>query len=881
MDWHNLSVEEVAKKLQVNIQTGLSANEIKERTLKHGKNQLNTKKKVPLIFRFAEQFKDFMIITLIVAAIISFLVSIMEHKVDFVDPVIILLIITLNAVLGVIQEAKAERSLEALKKLSAPTALVKRDGCIDTVDSVDLVPGDIIFLEAGYSVPADARLIEAVNLKVEESSLTGESLPVDKVARITLPPHTLLGERSNLVMSSSMVTYGHGSAIVIGTGMNTQVGHIANLIMNDDAPTTPLQKKLAHTSKTLGIAALLICVVIFILGIIKQKPIFDMFMTSVSLAVAAIPEGLPAIVTIMLSLGVQRMAKKNAVIRKLPAVETLGGATIICSDKTGTLTQNKMTVTKVCSAEGEEPLISGFAKDLFAMGALCNDSVLQINKEEVTTTGEPTENALVMAAYHQNILKPKLDLSYPRVHEISFDSNRKIMTTVHKMKSDSYRVISKGAPEMLLNKCTHIYENGIIHTLTTNKLKNIYKHNQLLAGQALRVLAVAYRDDHKISSDPENSLIFMGLIGMIDPPREEVKEAVAVCKKAGIKPIMITGDHVLTACAIGKELGILNTTAEAISGEELNKMPADKLQQSIYQYSVFARVTPEHKVRIVKAFQAHNEVVAMTGDGVNDAPALKVADIGCAMGITGTDVAKNAADMIMTDDNFATIVEAVKEGRGIYDNIKKSIHFLLSSNIGEIITIFIAILLGLPTPLVAVQLLWVNLVTDSLPAISLGVEPIASDIMKKKPIAPGKSIFADGLGFKILIEGIMIGALALSAFAIGYFTYDVHNMTTRGIPFVGRTMCFAVLSLSQLFHAYNMRSEHSLKDIGIFTNHKLNLSFLICVFMQVIVISWAPLAKIFKVIPLEPSQWFVVALLSMLPILFVELQKRANRRNEY
>ena len=876
MYWHSMSPQEVATELEVNLETGLKENEAVSRLHKYGPNELIAQKNKSVIAKFFEQFKDFMIITLIAAAGISFLVSLLEGKCDLVDPVIILLIITLNAILGVIQESKAERSLEALKKLSAPSAIVKRDGKTITLESSQLVPGDIIYLEAGYFVPADARLIESVNLKIEESSLTGESTPVDKDACTILKENAILGERHNLVFSSTMVTYGRGTAIVTKTGMNTEVGHIARLIMNDEAPETPLQKKLGETSKILGISALFICIVIFILGLIKNMPVFDMFMTSVSLAVAAIPEGLPAIVTIMLSLGVQRMAKKNSVIRKLPAVETLGSATIICSDKTGTLTQNKMTVTKICSYHGEERPGSVATKDILTMACLCNDSILQINQEEVTTTGEPTENALVMAAYKNNLIKQKLELTYPRVNEIPFDSTRKLMTTVHKMDG-CYRVITKGAPEVVLKLCCNVYNNGSITPLTNTGVKEIVKQNQSLANQALRVIAIAYKEVSSISCHQlECNLTFVGLIGMIDPPRLEVKDAVAECKMAGIKPIMITGDHVTTACAIGKELGILEHRREALTGAELNALSDTALAESIYEYSVFARVSPEHKVRIVKAFQANKEIVAMTGDGVNDAPALKSADIGCAMGITGTDVAKNAADMILTDDNFATIVSAIKEGRGIYDNIKKAIHFLLSSNIGEIITIFVAILLGLPTPLVAVQLLWVNLVTDSLPAISLGVEPVEKDIMKRKPIPPDHGLFSDGLAFKIIFEGIMIGALALSAFYIGYHVYDTLNGSFVSEPTIGRTMCFAVLSLSQLFHAFNMRSEHSLFTIGLFTNKKLSLSFVVCVFLQVIVISFTPLARVFKVTPLTAPQWIIVFLLSMLPILIVELQKKAN-----
>jgi Ca2+-transporting ATPase len=882
MNWHTKSPAEVAKELQVTIEKGLSEKEVLKRQKKYGMNILETKKNKSVVIKFFEQFSDFMIITLIAAAIISFLVSLMNGELNIVDPIIILLIITLNAILGVAQETKAEKSLEALKKMSSPTALVRRDGNIITIDSTELVPGDIIYLETGHLVPADARLIEAINLKVEESSLTGESHPVEKEAENTLHMETLISDRNNLVMASSIVTSGRGVAIVVHTGMDTEVGHIAKMIMQDDAPQTPLQKRLAKTSKSLGIAALIICVIIFIIGIIRDHNIFDMFMTSVSLAVAAIPEGLPAIVTIMLSLGVQRMAKKNAVIRKLPAVETLGSATVICSDKTGTLTQNKMTVTDIRSYKGSEYPDSALGIFTLTLTCLCNNTILQTSKNEVKTTGEPTETAFIHAAYNIGLSKTKLDLLNHRVYEIPFDSSRKLMTTVHQLENRSYRIITKGAPDILLTKCNSIYEDGKISPLTETKKKQILKQNTDMANKALRVIAVSFRDVSTFSKTQpqkqiEGSLIFVSLIGLIDPPRKEVFDAVTTCKMAGIKPVMITGDHVVTACAIAKELGIMGPNDKAITGAELNAMSKEELDRNIYQYSVFARVSPEHKVRIVKAFQSNNDVVAMTGDGVNDAPALKAADIGCAMGIGGTDVAKNAADMILTDDNFATIVSAVKEGRGIYDNIKKAIHFLLSSNIGEIITIFVAIILGLPSPLLAVQLLWVNLVTDSLPAISLGVEPAAKDIMKKKPIPLKKGMFADGLVFKIIFEGMMIGALALSAFVIGLRMFDSKTYLGANNPEIGRTMAFAVLSLSQLFHSFNMRSERSILEIGLFTNMKLFLSFIFCTFLQVIVISYEPLAAIFKVIPLTGLQWIIVFALAFIPIIIIEMQKRANK----
>jgi len=907
MNWHTITKEEALKILETSQTEGLSKKEVIKRQKKYGLNILETKKKKSILIKFFSQFSDFMIITLICAAIVSFLVSLLHGELDFVDPVIILLIITLNALLGVLQEAKAEKSLEALQKMSAPAAQVLREHEITTIDAKELVPGDIIYLETGHFVPADARLLTSVNLKVDEASLTGESHPVEKDADVLLNPDTLLADRRNMIMATGIVTYGRGTAVVTATGMNTEVGHIAKLIMEDDTPMTPLQKRLADTGKALGIAALLICIAIFLIGIMKNRPIFDMFMTSVSLAVAAIPEGLPAIVTIMLSLGVQRMAKKNAVIRKLPAVETLGSATVICSDKTGTLTQNKMTVTELASVSGKEHPDSLFSQFLLSLGVLCNDSILQTSgkgkKATITAAGEPTEKALVMAAYQINLLKPKLDATNPRIFEIPFDSARKLMTTVHNYPSGNIRSITKGAFDVLLNKCTHIYLNGRQVPMTKAHIQSLNRLNQGMAERALRVIAVAYKDipseaelrkktspTHNTTEDIikylENGLTFVGLIGMIDPPREEVAEAVLTCQMAGIKPVMITGDHITTACAIAKQLNIMTGEDLAMTGQELNQTDQDTLIAKSPRYKVFARVSPEHKVRIVKAFQARGEVVAMTGDGVNDAPALKAADIGCAMGITGTDVAKNAADMILTDDNFATIVSAVREGRGIYDNIKKAIHFLLSCNIGEIITIFAAILMNLPSPLLAVQLLWVNLVTDSLPAISLGVEPAAKDIMKKKPIPPDKGMFADGLVLKIIIEGILIGFLSLLAFIIGIRFFDSQSISDTLLrhgstveiasnitPYVGRTMAFAVLSLSQLFHSFNMRSEHSLTKIGLFSNIKLLLSFIICSFLQIIVISLKPLASVFKVVPLSVAQWSIVLVLSFLPIVVVELQK--------
>jgi len=837
--WHNISLRQVMAELKVEAGGGLSSEQVNIRQQMHGKNKLEQKKEKSLFLRFIEQLSDYMVIILLIAAVISFVTSLMQGEADFVDPIIILIIVVLNATIGVFQENKAEKALEALKKMSSPTARVKRNGEIVTVSSEELVVGDIIILKTGDFVPADCRLLEAINLRADEAALTGESFAVEKDEQAIMNKETQMGDRKNMVWATTAVTYGRGVAVVVETGMNTEVGKIAKMIISDVTQQTPLQKKLAKTGETLGTAALVICAIIFVMGILKKVPPFDMLMTSVSLAVAAIPEGLPAIVTIMLAIGVQKMARKNAIIRKLPAVETLGSASVICSDKTGTLTQNKMTVVDVF---GENDFV-------ISLATLCNND------------SDATERALIVSAEKIGKNKAKLDSEFPRISEIPFDSNRKLMTTVHKI-GNKYRIITKGAPDVLLGNCIASKETKA----------SIIRQNNLMAEKALRVIAVAYSDVTAVPKNPEQNLVFAGLIGMIDPPRPEVKDAVKICKNAGIKPVMITGDHIATAVAIASEIGIMSGNDKAMTGEVLSKTSEDVLRKNIFNYSVFARVTPEHKVRIVKAFQSRGAVVAMTGDGVNDAPALKDADIGCAMGISGTDVAKGAADMVLTDDNFATIVEAVREGRGIYENIRKAIHFLLSSNIGEILTIFTAIFMGWQAPLLAIQLLWVNLVTDSLPAIALGVDAVDENIMTKKPINKKKGLFADGLALTIVLEGIMIGVLSLIAFSVGKNKFD--SLT------IGRTMAFAVLSLSQLVHSFNMRSENSLFKIGIFSNMYLVGAFVICGLMQVMVISVPTLASIFKVVPLNMPQWGVVAMLSILPLIIVEAQKWAGIEGE-
>ncbi len=797
--WHTKGISSVEEAFRTSIQKGLTQKEAEERLKKEGFNEIEGKKKESFFIRFLKQFNDFMIIILIIASIISAVVASMDGSGDYMDSIIIIGIVVLNAFMGVLQEAKAEKALEALKNMTAPTAKVKREGKIQTIPGIELVPGDIILLEAGNYVPADSRIIKASNLKIEEASLTGETVAVEKQEGIISEENIAIGDMYNMVFASTIVVNGHGEALVTQTGMHTKVGQIANMIMKEESPQTPIQKKLAEVGKILGIACLIICALIFVIGLFKQISPIEMFMTSVGLAVAAIPEGLPAIVTIVLSIGVTKMAKKNSIIRHLPAVETLGSSSVICSDKTGTLTQNKMTVREVFTI--------GKTKQELALqyGSMCSDVLIEEKEGKQELVGEATEIAIVREALEKGIHKEKWDKKIPRVADIPFDSTRKRMSTIHQ-NGKQYLVLCKGAPDVLLAKCHYYLDGENVYPITPKLKEQIEKQNEKMAENALRVIAVSYKMQEVLPSQIrsekiENELIFVGLIGMIDPPREGVKEAVATCKKAGIKTVMITGDHIITAKAIAKELGILKNSDKSITGAELEKLTPKELEKNIMGYSVFARVSPEHKVRIVKAFQSTGAVVAMTGDGVNDAPALKNADIGIAMGQNGTDVAKNAADMILADDNFVTIVGAVKQGRNIYDNIKKAIHFLIATNIGEIVTIFMGLLLGLKTPLLAIQLLWVNLVTDSLPAIALGLEKPEKDIMSKKPRDPQKGIFAEGLWNKIFIEGIMLGMLTLFAFSIGNYLFGLE---------VGRTMAFVSLGMIELIHSFNIKSEESI-----------------------------------------------------------------------
>ena len=863
--WHSSSVEEIAKNLKTNINIGLPDDEAQKRFERYGPNNLKEKKKESIFVKFIKQFNDFMIITLIIAAIISAVVSKLNGEADYIDSIIIVAIVIFNAIMGLVQEQKAEKSLEALKKMSAPNAKVRRNGRVQEIDAAMVVPGDIVILEAGNYVPADCRLINSYNLKIEESALTGETIPSLKDSSKILKENTAMGDLCNMVFATTIVVNGHGEAIVVETGMNTRVGKIAGMIIEDESPETPIQKKLAEVGKILAIACIIICVLIFVIGIFKKIPIIEMFMTSVGLAVAAIPEGLPAIVTIMLSIGVTKMAKKNSIIRKLPAVETLGSSSVICSDKTGTLTQNKMTVTEVRNCFGRAN--SNERKFILELGTMCTDTTEERINGKLGFVGEATEVAISNAAMEEGVSKSFLYDEMKRINDIPFDSKRKIMTTIHKY-GNGYRIITKGAPDVLLKRCSNCYSGGQIVPIFSKK-DDINEQNNQMAEKALRVIAVAYKDVEKLPEmqDVEKDLIFCGLIGMIDPPREGVKEAVRTCRRAGIKTVMITGDHLQTAKAIAKELGILKRGDLAIDGETLERMSQHELEQNIMDYSVFARVSPEHKVRIVKAFQSTGAVVAMTGDGVNDAPALKNADIGIAMGKGGTDVAKNAADMILLDDNFVTIVEAVKQGRNIYDNIKKAIHFLISTNIGEIVTIFFGLVLGIKSPLLAIQLLWINLVTDSLPAIALGLEKEEENIMSRLPRNPKKNLFADGLWWKIIIEGSMLGMFTLLAFSIGNRLYSVE---------VGRTMAFLTLGILELVHSFNIKSEESIFKIGVLENKYLVGALVLGVILQVIVVVVSPLAQVFSLVPLTGIQWLYTILIAVAPIPIVEIQKAVN-----
>ena len=862
MTFHQLSPTEAIRALDSHPANGLNTQQVKDRLARFGENKLKEKKKKTFLQRFFAQFKDVMILILLAAAAVSFAIACVERNPkEFFEPVLILLIVVLNAIMGVMQESKAEKALEALNNLSAPHARVIRDGQEAVIDASQLVPGDIIRLEAGDFIPADSRLLRSVSLKCEESALTGESVPSEKDAHTTVAETAPLGDRSNMVFSGCSVTYGTAVAIVTATGMDTEMGRIANLLDSENDSQTPLQKKLAQLGKYLGILALVACGIIFVVGLANGIPPLEIFMTAVSLAVSAIPEGLPAIVTVVLSIGVQRMVQKNALIRRLPAVETLGSASVICSDKTGTLTQNRMTLVKAyvdgqSSPEAISAQNSDSVRTLLRYASLCCDGTVTFHDGQEQHIGDPTETAIVLAAHKNGMPKDVLEKQYPRLAELPFDSDRKLMTTVHQIDGRCI-VIVKGAFDMMVSRCV------------AGDLEAARHQVEQMSSDALRVLAIAYKGidappHYPTSENLECGLTLMGLVGMIDPPRPEVKAAVDVCRRAGIKPVMITGDHVVTAAAIARELGILQPGDKAITGSKLDAMTDGQLDQAVEHISVYARVSPENKIRIVKAWQRKGQVVSMTGDGVNDAPALKAADIGCAMGITGTDVAKGAADMTLTDDNFSTIVDAVREGRGIYANIRKVVGFLLGTNIGEVITVFTAMLLWYKTPLLSMQLLWINLVTDSMPAIALGMEAVETDIMEQKPRPKDEGIFAHGLGIRVVLQGAMFAVLSLIAFVVGE--------DAAGSLSGGQTLAFMVLSLSQIIQAYNMRSDHSLFKIGPFSNHKLNWACLVS-FLLVFLVLFTPVRIAFGLVILPGKTYLLGLGLSLIPIIVMELSK--------
>lgn len=863
--WYNKDTKEVLIRLNSNSINGLTSSEAKNRLQKYGPNKLISKDKKSLISIFLSQINDVMIYILIGAAIISGVIG------EISDSIIIFIVILLNALIGTIQESKAEKALEALKNMSTPKAIVKRDGILTEIPSEEVVPGDIVIIDAGRYIPADLRLIESANLKIEESAFTGESLPTDKnTATISDKDNIQVGDMNNMAFMSTLATYGRGVGVVVATGMNTEIGKIAKMLENEEENSTPLQKRLASLGKTLGFVAIGICILIFVIGLFQGREPLELLLTAISLAVAAIPEGLPAIVAIVLALGVQKMIKEHAIVKKLPAVETLGSVSIICSDKTGTLTLNRMTVKKVFVNNNlvnidDLSMNNAETTNLIEGMILCNDAT----STEDSKTGDPTEIALLDVGTKFNISKEQLNKKHPRCDEIPFDSERKLMTTVNTY-DNSLKVFTKGAIDSLFTICTSISINGKTEPLTDSIKEELLKKSNLMSDDALRVLGLAYKEipsnDIKIT-DLESNLIFVGLMGMIDPPREEVKPSIDLCKKAGITPVMITGDHKNTAFAIAKDLGIAKDINECMAGSEIDHYNQDEFNKIVNQYRVFARVSPEHKVKIVKAYKSQGNIVSMTGDGVNDAPSLKTADIGVAMGITGTDVAKGAADMILTDDNFTTIVKAVEEGRNIYNNILKSITFLLSCNFGEIVALFVAILFNMDTPLLPIHILWVNLITDSLPALALGVDPMDTSVMDEKPRNPKESLFANNLGIFLGFNGILIGALTLIAFKVGEYNYP--NSLRHA-----QTMAFVVLSASQLFFTLSLRNKKkTLLKSGIFSNKYLIGSFVIGILIQVIIITVPALAEIFKVYSLTAVDWLTVILISIVPFAINEIFK--------
>ncbi len=903
LNWYNKGIQAVSEELSVDVKKGLSKDEVGRRLEKYGYNELKEKEKEPLWVKIAKQLKDFLVIILIIASIVSGLVG------EVSDAIVIIAIVIVNAVLGVVQEGKAEKALDALKKMSAPNARVYRDGHIEIIQAKSLVPGDLVLIEAGDSIPADLRLFESSNLKVEEASLTGESVPSEKDASKAFDSEVSIGDRLNMAYMSTIVTYGRGKGIVVSTGVNTEIGRIAEAIQSFEDETTPLQLKLNELGKWLGIACIIICAMVFAIGLIRGGDLLEMFMVSISLAVAAIPEGLPAVVTIVLALGMKRMVQRNAIVRKLLAVETLGCVTVICSDKTGTLTQNEMTVVRTftggtvykISGQGYNPTGEFTLEDseidpekelglklLLSTGVLCNDSTLeQKNVEENLwgIIGDPTEGALVVAGAKAGYEKVKMNEDFDRVEEIPFDSERKMMTTFHKdFVANKIVSFTKGAPDIILNRCTKIYQNGSVVTLTEALRQQIDKINSEFAGEALRVLAFTYREYDKLpqainSESIENDLIFVGLMGMIDPARVEAFEAIKTCKGAGIKAVMITGDHRDTAVAIAKDLGLMTENSGVLTGSELDKMSDEELYNRVESTSVYARVSPDHKVRIVEMLKKRGHIAAMTGDGVNDAMALKKADIGVSMGITGTDVAKGTADIILMDDNFATIVSSVEEGRIIYSNIRKFVFFLLSCNVGEILIVFISILMNLPVPLLPIQLLWLNLVTDSFPALALGTEKGDPDIMQQKPRDAKEPILNKSMIVGIAVQSLALMAAVLTAYiwALNKYAGGINTITDNGL-LMARTIAFTTLISAELIRAYSSRSErHSIIKLGVFSNKTLVWASLVSFALMLAVIYVPFLQPVFKTYALSINDWLVVASLCAVPLLAGEAYKLVVR----
>lgn len=868
---------DLLKATNTSIKQGLTEKEVKKRLEKHGPNELQEGKRTPAIAVFFAQFKDFMVLVLLAATLISGFLG------EYVDAVAIMAIVFVNGVLGFFQERRAEKSLHALKELSTPYVSALRDGSWKKIQSKELVPGDIMKFSSGDRIGADVRIVEAKSLEIEESALTGESIPVVKQADKLRKPDVSLGDISNMAFMGTIVTRGSGVGVVVGTGMNTAMGKIADMLESAGSLSTPLQRRLEELGKILIIVALLLTVLVVAVGVLQGHELYSMFLAGVSLAVAAIPEGLPAIVTVALSIGVQRMIKQKSIVRKLPAVETLGCASVICSDKTGTLTQNKMTVTHMWSG-GKTFKVSGigyepegvFTRDereikpkdekileqMLVFGALCNTSEIALKDGHYVLDGDPTEGALLTAARKGGYSNDWLSGQYRVVAEFPFDSVRKMMTVIVEDKEKKQFVITKGAPDVLIDRSSHLMYDARSAPFSGEKKAETEAVLKELASQALRTIAIAYKPlkpgEKPTMEQAEKNLTMLGLSGIIDPPRPEVRQAIKECREAGIKTVMITGDHVETAKAIAKDLRLLPKKGRVMDGKTLNELTEKELIETVDDVYVFARVSPEHKLKIVKAFQENGHVVAMTGDGVNDAPAIKQADIGVAMGVTGTDVAKEASSLILVDDNFATIKSAIKEGRNIYENIRKFVRYLLASNVGEILVMLFAMLLALPLPLVPIQILWVNLVTDGLPAMALGMDQPEGDLMRRKPRHPKEGVFARKLGWKVVSRGFLIGAATILAFII------VYHRNPENLPYA-QTVAFATLVLAQLIHVFDCRSETSVFSRNPFENIYLLGAIISSIFLMVIVIYYPPLQPIFKTVPITPGDWMLIIGMSGIP----------------